>query len=145
MRLGGAATALGLGMALESCQAPRVPIPPVAPPPPPEPTPRPRIRRSLGGTWDTRFGAVEAYRARPQADEIGVAWSRLVFQWNEIERGGPGRWNTDYFRDDILETELESGRQIVGVLIGTAAWAGDGQPQTPPRGLDLPPDNAENT
>ena len=145
-RLGMAAAALGLGLALQACQVPQLPRPPALPlPRPAEPTPRPRVRRSLGETWDTRFGAVEAYRARAQADEIGVAWSRLVFQWNEVERAGPGRWNAHYFRDDILDDELESGRQIVGVLIGTAAWAGDGQPQSPPRGLDLPPEDGENT
>lgn len=146
VRLGGAATALGLGLALQACQVPRLPLPPVGPPArTTEPTPRPRARRTLGETWDTRFGAVEAYRARSQADEIGIAWSRLVFQWNEVERAGPGRWNAHYFRDEILEDELESGRQIVGVLIGTAAWAGDGQPQTPPRGLDLPLEDDGNT
>ena len=146
IRLGGAATALGLGLELQACQVPRLPNPPVGPPRRSEdPTPRPRARRQLGDSWDTRFGAVEAYRARSQADEIGIAWSRLVFQWNEIERDGPDRWNSHYFRDEILEDELESGRQIVGVLIGTAAWAGDGQPQTPPRGLDLPPEDGQNT
>ena len=146
LRLGTAATALGLGLALQACQVPRLPIPPVGPlPRPAEPTPRPRVRRSLAESWDTRFGAVEAYRARAQADEVGVCWSRLVFQWNEVERDGPSRWNAHYFRDEILEDELESGRQIVGVLIGTAAWAGDGQPNTPPRGLDQPPEDAENT
>ncbi|MDP8922190.1 MAG: hypothetical protein M3O34_04850 [Chloroflexota bacterium] len=145
LRLGGAVAGVGLGLALQACQVPRLPMPPIGPVSrPTDPTPRPRVRRSLGGTWDTRFGAVEAYRARAQADEIGIAWSRLVFQWNEVERAGPGRWNAHYFRDDILEDELESGRQIVGVLIGTAAWAGDGRPQTPPGGLDRSPDDAEN-
>jgi len=137
---------VALGLALQACQIPRLPLPSTGPAArPATPTPRPRLSRALGDTWDSRFGAVEAYRARDLADEIGVCWSRLVFQWGEVERDGPGRWNAHYFRDEILESELESGRQIVGVLIGTAAWAGDGGVQAPPRGLELPPDDGENT
>ena len=39
----------------------------------------------------------------------------------------------------MLKAELASGRQVVGVLIGTPTWAGEGSPQSVPRGLDLPP------
>jgi hypothetical protein len=44
----------------------------------------------------------------------------------------------------VLRAELASGRQIVGVLIGTPTWAGEGSPQSVPHGLDLPPNEIGN-
>src|SRR3954452_20850570 len=136
------AASLTLALATQACLPSRPsPVPATLPPPTPPPRP-PRVPATL--SVDTRLGAVEAYRAHDRADEIGVSWMRLVFAWNELQKNGPGSWNPFYFRDDLLDNELASGRQVVGVLVGTPIWAGDGAPQDVPRGLDLPPNDPGN-
>ena len=93
---------------------------------------------------DPRFGAVEAFRAQPHANAAGVCWTRLVFWWSALQPDGPTSWNPFYFPDDLLQSELDSGRQVVGLLINTPPWAGDGGPNSVPSGLDLPLDDPEN-
>src|SRR5262245_31506413 len=88
-----AVAGVALALATQACQPSR--------PAPATPTPVPRPTRvPATSTFDTRFGAVEAYRAHDRADEIGVSWMRLVFAWNELQKAGPGSWNPFYFRDD---------------------------------------------
>ena len=94
--------------------------------------------------YDPRFGAVEAFRASALADQAGVRWSRIAFWWRGLQPDGPKSWNPFYFPDDLLQAELDSGRRIVGLLINTPPWAGDGSPAGVPRGLDLPPDHPDN-
>jgi hypothetical protein len=94
--------------------------------------------------YDVRYGAVEAFRAGRQADEAGVRWTRLVFWWRGLQPDGPNSWNPFYFPDDLLQAELNSGRQVVGLLINTPVWAGDGGPNSPPRGLHLPLNHPDN-
>ncbi|MBI2885609.1 MAG: hypothetical protein HYY02_00220 [Chloroflexi bacterium] len=56
------------------------------------------------------------------AREAGVGWDRWVFYWNEIERT-PGRF--DYSRQDgTLAADRAQGLEVLGVLMGTPAWAG---------------------
>ena len=93
---------------------------------------------------DARFGAVEAFRANNHADEAGVRWTRLVFWWSGLQPNGPQSWNRFYFPDDLLQAELNRGRQVVGLLLNTPAWAGDGGPNSVPRGIDLPVDHPDN-
>ena len=93
---------------------------------------------------DARFGAVEAFRANAQADEAGVRWTRIAFWWSGLQPDGPKSWNPFYFPDDLLQAELSRGRQIVGLLINTPGWAGDGGPNSVPRGLQLPLDHPDN-
>ena len=91
-----------------------------------------------------RFGAVEAFRASAQADAAGVRWTRLVFWWSALQPDGPESWNSFYFPDDVLQAELDSGRQIVGLLLKTPDWAGAGGPTSVPNGLGLPLDDPDN-
>src|SRR5215208_6667905 len=91
---------------------------------------RPVRLSAVTTVFDPRFGAVEAFRARDRADAAGVRWSRLVFSWNGVQPNGPRSWNRFYFPDDLLRKELDSGRRLVGVLIGTPAWAGEGSPSS---------------
>jgi hypothetical protein len=95
-------------------------------------------------SFDVRFGAVEAFRANNQADSAGVRWTRLVFWWSGLQPDGPKSWNQFYFPDDLLQAELNSGRQVVGLLINTPAWAGDGSPNSVPRGLERGFNDPEN-
>ena len=141
--LGAGALAGGL---LQACLPPGPPRPPAPGPttPPKAPAPTPTKGPAPTAAFDPRFGAVEAYRAREQADAAGVRWTRLVFWWSALQPKGPASWNPFYFPDDLLQAELDSGRQVVGVLINTPDWAGDGSPTSPPRGLDLPPEDQGN-
>lgn len=104
----------------------------------------PALLAASTAAFDSRFGAVEAYRASAQADEAGVRWTRLVFWWSGLQPNGPKSWNNFYFPDNLLQAELDSGRQVVGILLNTPSWAGDGSPNSPPRGLDLPVNHADN-
>jgi hypothetical protein len=97
-----------------------------------------------GNGFDVRFGAVEAFRASAQADAAGVRWTRLVFWWSALQPSGPKSWNSFYFPDDVLQAELNSGRQVVGLLLKTPDWAGAGGPTSVPKGLDLPLDDPNN-
>ena len=105
----------------------------------------PSLQAASTLSFDQRFGAVEAFRASNQADEAGVRWTRLVFWWSGLQPNGPKSWNGFYFPDNLLQAELNSGRQVVGLLMNTPPWAGDGSPSSPPRGLDLPLDDPNNT
>ena len=97
-----------------------------------------------GNAFDVRFGAVEAFRASAQADAAGVRWTRLVFWWSALQPDGPQSWNSFYFPDDLLQAELDSGRQVVGLLLKTPDWAGSGGPHSVPHGLGLPLDHPDN-
>jgi hypothetical protein len=57
-------------------------------------------------------------RARTQATQVGLGWSRLVFSWADLQRD-PRTWDSLYFRDELLEAELARGRRVLRVLIKT--------------------------
>jgi hypothetical protein len=94
---------------------------------------------------DGRFGAVETYADPTAATELGAGWTRITFEWARIQPNGTYEWNVVPISDDALGTEIAQGRQVVGLLITTPAWAtdkerGGGVPQ----GLYLPIDDPDN-
>jgi hypothetical protein len=94
---------------------------------------------------DYRFGAVETYANPAAAAEVGAGWTRITFEWARIQPNGTHEWNVVPISDDALSTEIAQGRQVVGLLITTPAWAtdkerGGGVPQ----GLYLPIDDPDN-
>jgi len=92
-----------------------------------------------------RFGAVEAFSAPDQATIAGVRWERVVFWWYELQPQGPHEWNIYYFPDGVLNAEMDSDREIVGMIAGTPAWASvSGSKRGVPRGLYLPLDDGGN-
>ena len=91
---------------------------------------------------DWRFGIVETYDAPGQASAAGAAWTRVRFQWADVQRGGPGTW-TPAVSDAQIGTEVASGRLVVGLLIGVADFANNGS--NLPAGLDLPHTDPNNT
>jgi hypothetical protein len=94
---------------------------------------------------DTRFGAVEAFRDPVAAAEAGVGWERILFYWSELQPGGPEDWNSYHVPDVWLNLAAEQGREVVGLLKHTPAWATDGPVGCGvPRGLDLPVDDPGN-
>lgn len=108
-------------------------------------TPRPGYSQDDPPLPDPRFGAVETYHAPEIADEVGVGWSRILFYWSELERAGPDDWNEFHAPLERIEREVAGGREIVGMLVHTPAWATDGTPGAGvPRGLYRPIDDPEN-
>lgn len=95
---------------------------------------------------DPRFGVVQAYEAAEAADEVEVGWERLFFSWSDMQPDGPGQWDQPYFSDAVIAQEVAAGRELVGLLISTPAWASDGtQLVSVPHGLYLPYNDSENT
>ncbi len=98
-----------------------------------------------GGPPDVRFGAVEAFRDPVAAAEAGVGWDRVLFYWSELQPGGPDEWNGYHVPDEWLQQAAQQGREVVGLLKHTPAWATEGTPGCGvPRGLDLPVDDPHN-
>ncbi len=100
-----------------------------------------------GGPPDPRFGVVEAFWDPQAAAEANVGWERILFYWSHIQPTGPDDWNTLHVPDEWLQAAQSQGREVVGVLKNTPAWATDMDPPleaSPPKGLDLPIDDPEN-
>jgi len=95
---------------------------------------------------DPRFGVVEAYAAPGAATALGAGWTRVTFEWSRIQPNSPDEWNVVPISDQVLANELAQGRQVVGLLITTPAWATDvGIGGGVPQGLYLPVDDPNNT
>lgn len=96
---------------------------------------------------DRRFGAVEAFWDAAAATEAGVGWERILFDWSQLQPNSAQDWNEAHLqeRDVWLARDEAAGREVVGLLINTPAWATDGLPDCGvPRGLDLPVDDPGN-
>jgi hypothetical protein len=97
---------------------------------------------------DPRFGLVEAFWDSSAAVEAGAGWERILFQWSQLQPNGPDDWNTLHVPDEWLQWAQAQGREVVGLLKNTPHWATDADPPmeaSPPRGLDLPIDDPNNT
>ena len=66
---------------------------------------------------DYRFGVIESYQNPAEANALGAAWTRVRFQWAEVQVGGPGTW-TASVSDGQINGEIGAGRTVVGLLIG---------------------------
>jgi hypothetical protein len=94
---------------------------------------------------DPRFGVIEAYHEPDLADQLGIGWERIIFYWSELEKQGPDDWNWFHHPTAVLDREIEGGREIVGVLEHTPAWATKGIPGAGvPYGLYRPLDDPTN-
>jgi hypothetical protein len=95
---------------------------------------------------DPRFGAVEAFRDPNAARDLNLGWERIIFYWAELQRNGPNdAWNIFHVEDGWLNDAALNGRQVVGLIENTPAWATDGMPGSGvPRGLYLPIDDPDN-
>lgn len=91
---------------------------------------------------DNRFGVIESDEDPAAAGRLGVGWTRVRFQWAEVQAEGPDSW-VPPLDDEALAVEIDAGRMVVGLIIGIPDWARDRNGI--PRGLSLPPDDAGNT
>ncbi|MCU0500659.1 MAG: hypothetical protein MUC51_02630, partial [Anaerolineae bacterium] len=72
---------------------------------------------------DPRFGIVETFVNPAAATEAGAGFTRVILRWDVIQPAGPADWKPANVPDPFIERELADGRQVVGLLIGTPAWA----------------------
>ncbi len=79
---------------------------------------------TTAGPPDPRFGAVETYDAPRAAYEMGVGWTRIPFLWAQMQPNGTHEWFPP-ISDEELAREIAQGRQPVGLVITTPAWATD--------------------
>jgi hypothetical protein len=89
-----------------------------------------------------RFGVIESYESPDHADRLDVGWTRVPFNWAEVQHGGPETWTPRLSEAQVL-AESESGRMVVGLLIGIPDWARD--EDRLPEGLWLPHSDPGNT
>jgi hypothetical protein len=73
----------------------------------------------------TTMGVVDGFMNSQEATAAGAGWTRVFFRWDVIQPGGPSDWKPANVPDPLLDAELEAGREVVGVIIGTPAWATD--------------------
>ena len=74
---------------------------------------------------DPRFGVVNSFVNSAEASAAGVGWTRIFFRWDVVQPGGPSDWKPTNVPDTFIDAEIEAGREVVAVLIGTPAWASD--------------------
>ncbi len=90
---------------------------------------------------DWRYGIIEAYQAPFSARDLGVSWTRVTFNWADIQADGPESWETAVIETHI-DAEPRFGREVVGLLIGIPEWARDADDL--PQGLWLEHDDPHN-
>ncbi|MFZ0546423.1 MAG: hypothetical protein WAM60_13345 [Candidatus Promineifilaceae bacterium] len=91
---------------------------------------------------DPRFGIIESYESPTAALQAGVGWTRVRFQWAEVQADGPASW-TPSVTDEQIDGEVAAGRLVVGMLIGIPDWARD--ENNLPKGLWLPYNDPNNS
>ena len=116
---------------------------------PPVTAENPRVWPAASLPEGLALGAVDAWMAPERAAAARVRWSRLVFDWRELQRTGPDDWSGSWLEgrgdESRLDLELRAGRRVVGLLARTPAWAApSGAAGDPPRNLDLPFDDPRN-
>ncbi|RMF01146.1 MAG: hypothetical protein D6768_11275 [Chloroflexi bacterium] len=76
-------------------------------------------------TPDPRFGLVQTFDDFPAAAESGAGYTRIKLYWDIIQPDGPDSWAPSNVPDPLLEADLAAGRQVVGLIVRTPAWAAD--------------------
>lgn len=100
------------------------------------------------GFGDSRFGAVQAFEAPRQADDLHVGWERTQIDWNQLQPHGPGALNPNATPTDAtLDHEIAHGRHLVGVILDVPSWAAvipkDGA-KAVPQNINLPWNDSRN-
>ncbi len=126
------------------------PAPPVRRPPTPATRPRDASHVDLAAT-DPRFGIDEAAARADQADALGARWTRIPFIWAYLQPSSPTSWNSFALgsrgSDAVVNDETARGRAVVGLLLGTPAWARQNAawgPASVPVNIDRPWNSPSN-
>ncbi len=95
---------------------------------------------------DNRFGIAEAYASKMSAADTGASWESIIVRWDDLQPGGAGDWKPSSEIDSWIPAAVAAGREVVVVLVGTPAWATEGQPGVGvPSGLYLASTDPANT
>lgn len=93
------------------------------------------VRAQLAG--DPRFGLAEAGDDSAAAVELGAGFEIVILRWDRLQPSA-GQFRPDAAADAAIAAARSAGREVLVVLVGTPAWATDGDPgEGVPRGLDL--------
>jgi len=76
-------------------------------------------------TPDHRFGLVQTFDDFAAADELGAGFTRIKLYWDIIQPTGPDDWMPSNVPDPLVQTDLSAGREVVGLIVRTPAWARD--------------------
>ncbi|MCL4545867.1 MAG: hypothetical protein M1118_14975 [Chloroflexi bacterium] len=98
------------------------------------------------------WGIVQAYEDTSRAIQAGAQWERIVFHWDAYQPAGPSDWTTGnaqipgYVPDSLIQSQLNAGLSLVGVVLSTPGWAGRDNSGTiaVPKNLTLPYNDPEN-
>src|SRR5918911_2395467 len=76
---------------------------------------------------DSRFGVAEGYRNPGVMADIGAGWERLILPWDQIQPDGPADFGHlgITISSDQLQSELNRGERVVGLLEFTPEWAAE--------------------
>lgn len=88
-----------------------------------------------------RFGVIESYESPADATALGVGWTRVRFQWGEMQPNSPDEW-LPIVDEATIASETDAGREVTGILLGIPLWAQDENQL--PLGLYLPHDHPDN-
>ncbi len=91
---------------------------------------------------DPRFGLVQTYDDFDAAAELGAGFTRIKLYWDVIQPNGPNDWMPSNVPDPLVDADLAAGREVVGLIVRTPAWAqASGNPANDPanpRPKDVP-------
>jgi hypothetical protein len=91
------------------------------------------------------FGIVEAYFRPNDAQDLGVGWERIIFDWAKFQPTNRSQYKLDAVPEEWLQSAQDGGREVVGLLKSTPFWAsGSDKIGAPPKNLDLPIDDPHN-
>jgi hypothetical protein len=92
-----------------------------------------------------RFGVVAGPEDAATVQALGAGWEQVTFDWSVIQPDGPDNFEPEAVDPDRLVSAQAAGREVVGLIVDTPAWASDsGDPSAVPDGLDLPVDDPDN-
>lgn len=74
---------------------------------------------------DSRFGLVQTYDDFAAAAASGTGFTRIKFYWDVIQPSGPDDWQPANVPDPLIDTDLAAGREVIGLIVRTPAWARD--------------------
>lgn len=76
-------------------------------------------------TPDPRFGLVQTFDDFTAANELNAGFTRIKLYWDIIQPAGPTDWQPANVPDPLIEADLAAGRQVIGLIVRTPAWARD--------------------
>ena len=85
----------------------------------------PTPAQAQGPPPDPRFGLVQTYDDFKAAAETGAGFTRIKLYWDVIQPDGPQSWKPSNVPDPLLEADLAAGREVIGLIVRTPAWARD--------------------